>query len=114
MVPRVVKEPSPSTNIKFITPPARPRAEIAYSLWPKTPVAVISPIENARTRSYSSRRDCLQPVHDRRAPPPSTRVRTCSEDVVRAVRERNIIFDPSLGALEDANPIFVRQPSPES
>jgi hypothetical protein len=31
MVPRVVKEPSPSIN-SFRTPPARPRAEIVYSL----------------------------------------------------------------------------------
>jgi hypothetical protein len=30
MVPRVVKEPSPSTN-SFMTPPAWPRAEIADS-----------------------------------------------------------------------------------
>jgi hypothetical protein len=32
----VVKEPSPSTDITFMTPPARARAEIAYSLSPKT------------------------------------------------------------------------------
>src|SRR5215813_12392325 len=43
MVPCVENEASPSTNSALRTPPARARADIAYSLSPKTAVAVISP-----------------------------------------------------------------------
>src|SRR5262249_49413454 len=43
MAPCVEKKASPSTNT-FMRPPARPRAEIAYSLSPKTPVAQRRPI----------------------------------------------------------------------
>ena len=43
MVPCVENEASPSTNSALRTPPARARADIAYSFSPKTTVAVISP-----------------------------------------------------------------------
>ena len=76
-MPRVLKEPSPSTNA-FMTPPARPCAEIEYSLSPRTKIAVISPTRCARTRPYSSHRGCLQHMRDRRAAPPGALVQSSS------------------------------------
>src|SRR6516225_272252 len=89
MVPCVENEASPSTNSALRTPPARARADIAYSLSPKTAVAVI----NANAE-------------------PAARI------VIWTVRERNIKLDPSqptvldLGSVRAAKRALLASTSP--
>src|SRR5262249_62057758 len=102
MVPCVENEASPSTNSALRTPPARARADMAYSLWPKTAVAVISPMECARMRLYSLRRGFLHRVHGRRLSPLSTRVRSLRPELLFKGRENDTLsWNPSLGATAD-------------
>src|SRR5262249_39995477 len=72
MVPCVENEASPSTKSALRTPPARACADIAYSLSPKTAVAVISPTGMRANEIVGF----LHRVHCRRLSPLSTRMRS--------------------------------------
>src|SRR6516225_6072643 len=119
MVPCVENEASPSTNSALRTPPARARADIAYSLSPKTAVAVISPTgmranEIVELASRFPSPCALSPavaVINANAEP-------AARIVIWTVRERNIKLDPSqptvldLGSVRAAKRALLASTSP--